>query len=101
MFSSYLNRTWIGASATHISSGFVGLHFDEIKHYYKCNRDPGCACSFFFRSYRIFVVMKKLRIAGFVEYQHGGKSPAWSGKTTEGQASPPDCHRTAKIMSDG
>jgi hypothetical protein len=28
------------------------------------------------------------------------KSPAWSGKTTEGQATPSDCHETAKIMPD-
>jgi hypothetical protein len=39
-------------------------------------------------------------IAGFVEIQHEIKSPAWSGKTTEGQASPSDCHNTAKKMSD-
>jgi hypothetical protein len=31
----------VGLSATHISPGFTGLHFDEIKHYYKCNGDPG------------------------------------------------------------
>jgi hypothetical protein len=27
-------------------------------------------------------------------------SHAWSGKTTEGLASPSDCHKAAKIMSD-
>jgi hypothetical protein len=39
-------------------------------------------------------------IADFVEIQHEIKSPALSGKTTEGQASPSDCHNIAKIMSD-
>ena len=39
-------------------------------------------------------------IAGFVEIQHESKPWAWSGKTTEGQASPSDCHKTAKMMSD-
>jgi hypothetical protein len=39
-------------------------------------------------------------IAVIVEGQHEIKSPAWSGKTTEGQASPSDCRNTAKIMSD-
>jgi hypothetical protein len=28
------------------------------------------------------------------------KTWAWSGKTIEGQASPSDCHKTAKMMSD-
>jgi len=40
-------------------------------------------------------------IAGFDEIQHEPKTLAWSGKTTEGQASPSDCHKTAKMMSDG
>jgi len=39
-------------------------------------------------------------IADFVEIQHELKTWAWSGKTTEGQASPSDCHKSAKIMSD-
>jgi hypothetical protein len=38
-------------------------------------------------------------IGSFVEKQHEIISPAWSGKTTEGLASPPDCHKAAKIMS--
>jgi hypothetical protein len=37
-------------------------------------------------------------IGGSVEKQHEKKSPAWSGKTTDGLASLPDCHMTAKIM---
>jgi hypothetical protein len=28
------------------------------------------------------------------------KNPAWSGKMTEGLASPLDCHKKAKITSD-
>ena len=44
--------------------------------------------------------MENLLIAGFVEIQHEPKTWAWSGKTTEGQTSPSDCHKTAKIMSD-
>jgi hypothetical protein len=39
-------------------------------------------------------------IAGIVEIHHEIKSPAWSGKTTEGKASPFDCHKTANINSD-
>jgi hypothetical protein len=39
-------------------------------------------------------------IAGIVEIHHEIKSPAWSGKTTEGKASPFDCHNTANINSD-
>jgi hypothetical protein len=38
--------------------------------------------------------------AGLVEKQHEEKALEWSGKTGEGQASPSDCHKTAKIMSD-
>jgi hypothetical protein len=38
--------------------------------------------------------------AGFVKKQHKTKTWAWSGKTTEGQASPPDCHKIAEIISD-
>ena len=41
-----------------------------------------------------------LLIGAFVEKQHEIISPAWSGKTTEGLASPSDYHKTAKIMSD-
>jgi hypothetical protein len=38
-------------------------------------------------------------IGGFVEGQHEIKSPAWSGKTTDGLlASPLDCHKIAKMM---
>ena len=40
-----------------------------------------------------------LLIGAFVEKQHEIISPAWSGKTTEGLASPSDCHETAKRMS--
>jgi hypothetical protein len=47
-----------------------------------------------------FDVMEKLLIAGFVEKQHETNTLAWSGKTTEGQDSPSDCHKTAKIMPD-
>jgi len=39
-------------------------------------------------------------IAGFVETQHEPNTWGWSGKTTEGKASPSDCQNTAKIMSD-
>jgi hypothetical protein len=44
--------------------------------------------------------MENPLIAGFVEIQHEPKTWAWSGKTTKGQASPSDCHKTAKMMSD-
>ena len=37
-------------------------------------------------------------IAGFVKKQHEEKTWAWSGKTTEGQASPSDCDKAAKVM---
>jgi hypothetical protein len=35
-------------------------------------------------------------IVGFVEIQHESKTWAWSGKTTDFQASLSDCHNTAK-----
>jgi hypothetical protein len=38
-------------------------------------------------------------IAGFVEIQHEPKTWAWSSETTEGKASPSDCHKTAEMMS--
>jgi hypothetical protein len=44
--------------------------------------------------------MESPPIGGFVENQHEKKIPAWSGKTTEGLASPSDCHKTAKMKSD-
>jgi hypothetical protein len=37
-------------------------------------------------------------IAGFIEKQHEAKTWTWSGKKTEGQASPSDCHNKAKII---
>jgi hypothetical protein len=44
--------------------------------------------------------MESPQIGGFVEGQHEIKSPAWSGKTTDGLlASPLDCHMTAKMVS--
>jgi hypothetical protein len=39
-------------------------------------------------------------IDGFIEIQYELKTWTWSGKTTEGQASPSDCNNTAKIMFD-
>jgi hypothetical protein len=56
--------------------------------------------AWFFGSFRILTFMGNPLIAGFVETQHEPKTLAWNGKTTEGQASPSDCHNTAKIMSD-
>jgi hypothetical protein len=44
--------------------------------------------------------MESPLIGGFVEKQHEIKSPAWSGKTTEGLASSSDSHKTVKIMFD-
>jgi hypothetical protein len=44
--------------------------------------------------------MESPLIEGFVEKQYEIKSTAWSGKTTEGLASPSDCHKTPKIISD-
>jgi hypothetical protein len=44
--------------------------------------------------------MESPQIGGFVEGQQEIKSPAWSGKTTDGLlASRLDCHKTAKMMS--
>ena len=44
--------------------------------------------------------MESPLIGGFVKGQHEIKSPAWSGKTTDGLiASPLDCHKTAAMMS--
>ena len=46
-----------------------------------------------------FILIKRPQIGDFVEGQHGIRSPAWSGKTTDGLlASPLDCHKTAKMM---
>jgi hypothetical protein len=36
-------------------------------------------------------------IEGFVDKQYEIKSPAWSGKTTEGLAGLPDCHKAVKM----
>jgi hypothetical protein len=44
-------------------------------------------------------LMEMPLIEGIVEKKCEIKSPAWSGKTTEGQASPSDCHKTAKVIS--
>jgi hypothetical protein len=46
------------------------------------------------------IFMENSLIAGFVEKQHEANTWAWSGKTTEGQPSPSDCHKAAKIVSD-
>ena len=39
-------------------------------------------------------------IAGFVKKKHEAKTWAWSGKTTEGQASPNDFHIRVVITLD-
>jgi len=46
------------------------------------------------------IFMENPLIAGFVDKQHDTKTWAWSGKMTEGKASPFDCHETAKVMSE-
>jgi hypothetical protein len=53
-----------------------------------------------YKSFRIILFMGNPLIVGFVEKQHEAKTWACSGKMTEGQASPSDCHKTAKIRSD-
>jgi hypothetical protein len=50
--------------------------------------------------FRCTVLMESPLIKGFIEKQYEIKSPALSGKTTEGLASSPDFHKTARIMSD-
>jgi hypothetical protein len=42
--------------------------------------------------------MESPLIGGFVEEQLEIKCPAWSGKTTDGLASPLNCNKTAKMM---
>jgi hypothetical protein len=54
----------------------------------------------FFESFLIILLMKNPLIAGLVEIKQEPKTWAWSGKTTEGQASSSDCHKTAKMMPD-
>jgi hypothetical protein len=54
----------------------------------------------FFKSFRIIIFIENPLTAGFVEKQYEAKTLAWNGKTTEGQAYPSECHKTAKIMSD-
>jgi hypothetical protein len=44
--------------------------------------------------------MENPLIAGFVDKQHEAQTWAGIGKTTEGQASPSDCHEAAKVMSE-
>jgi hypothetical protein len=44
--------------------------------------------------------MENPLIAGCVEIKHEPKTWAWSGKTTKGQASSSDYHKSAKMMSD-
>ena len=46
------------------------------------------------------IFMENPLIAGFVDKQHEAKTWAWSGKKTEGKASPSDCHEAAKVMSE-
>jgi hypothetical protein len=53
-----------------------------------------------FRSFIVFFKMENPLIAGFVEIQHEARTWAWSGKTTEDQASSSDCHTTAEIIFD-
>jgi hypothetical protein len=63
-------------------------------------RTPGGVCGLIMGSNGCIFLMESLQIGGFVEGLHELKSPASSGKTTDGQlASPLDCHKTAKIMS--
>jgi hypothetical protein len=45
------------------------------------------------------VLMESSLIVDFVEEQHEIESPAWSGKTIDGLASPLDFYKTAKVMS--
>jgi hypothetical protein len=53
-----------------------------------------------FKSFRIVPFVENPLIAGFVERQYEAKTGAWSGKTTEGQANPSNCYKSAKIRYD-
>jgi hypothetical protein len=61
---------------------------------------PDCACGLILELFGYTFSMEPPLIEGSVEKQYEIRSPAWSGETTEGLASPSDCHKTAKIMSD-
>jgi hypothetical protein len=61
---------------------------------------PDGACGLIMGSNTCSVLMESPQIGGFVDGQNEIKSPAWSGKTTDGlPASPLDCHKTAKMMT--
>jgi hypothetical protein len=48
----------------------------------------------------LFLSVGNPHIASSVEIQHEPITWAWSGKTTEGKASPTDCHNIAEILPD-
>jgi len=63
-------------------------------------RIPGGACGLIMVSNTSSVLMKTPQIGGFIEGQLKIKSPAWSGKTTDGLvAGPLDCHKRARIKT--
>jgi hypothetical protein len=96
-------------SIFHLALGLSVTHFPFVLLASSLTREisiknekitPGCACGLILGLFGSTVSIEPPLIAGFVEYQHGKKSPAWSAKTTEGQASPSDSDKTAKIISD-
>jgi hypothetical protein len=78
---------------------FAGLEFEKVNFYSKREKNPSCACGLILMLFGCTILMESTLFEGFVEKKYEINSPAWSGKTTEGQASLSDCHKTAKIMS--
>jgi hypothetical protein len=99
--SSYPNSTWRGAYLSLIFPLFCWPRFWRGELLLKTKkRTPSCACGLIMGLFGCTVIMEQSLIESFFEKQIEIKSPAWIGNTTEGQASPSDCHKTAKVVSD-
>jgi hypothetical protein len=75
MSSIYIDCTWRGSFCRSFFFCLFSLDFDEAKCYSKCNGDL----------FKYLIWMEKPLIAGLLSINTGG-FPAWSAKTTEGQA---------------
>jgi hypothetical protein len=78
---------------------FAGFDLNDVPHYFKRNKNPGLCVRLDHGVKFLFFLMESPLIGGSVEGQHEINSQAWSGKKTDGLASPSDCHKTAKMMS--
>jgi hypothetical protein len=86
-------------TVAYFSLFIFGLDLNDAPHYLKRNKNPALRLRLDHWVKFMYSLNGNSAYRRFGEEQHEIESPAWSGKTADGLASPLNCHKAAKMMS--